>query len=358
MTVNLYISSTQNFSGKSAVCVAIMHRLQQDGYRIGYLKPFSSAARVLSKSSVDEDARFVKTAFDLPEPLETLAPVVLTNQLVRQSLTEQAKDYSAVVQKAAQAVAKDKDIVVMEGSANFREGRMVGLSPAQTVDLVDAKVITVIGYNDSLQVIDDALTAAVRMGDRLVGVVINNVRLNRMDYVNKQVRPFLQQNGVDLLAVLPHQQVLSSIDVCDIVSALDGELVGEDDCGDALVENLMIAAMDVEQALKHFRRITNKAVIVGGDRPDIQLVALETSTQALILTGNVRPNPMIQAKAEDRGVAIILSQYDTFTTVEKVEAFFGKTRFHQMEKIERFETILAQELDFNALYKKLGLLAK
>jgi len=355
MTVNLYISSTQNFSGKSAVCVAIMHRLQQDGYRIGYLKPFASAARVLSESTVDEDARFVKNIFDLPEPLDTLAPVVLTNQQVRQSLTGQAKDYGRVVQEAAKTVAEGKDIVAMEGSANFREGRVVGLSPAQTVDLVDAKAIAVIGYIDSLQVIDDALTAAVRMGDRLAGVIINNVRANRMDYVNNQVRPYLHQRGVELLAVLPHQRVLSSIDVCDIVSALDGELVGEDDCGDALVENLMIAAMDVEQALKHFRRVTNKAVIVGGDRPDIQLVALETSTKALILTGNVRPNPMIQAKAEELGVAIILSQYDTFTTVEKVEAFLGKTRIHQMKKIQRFENMLADELDFEALYKKLGL---
>ena len=29
--------------------------------------------------------------------------------------------------------------------------------------------------------------------------------------------------------------------------------------------------------------------------------------EALILTGNIRPNPMIEAKADERGVAIILS---------------------------------------------------
>jgi uncharacterized protein len=98
----------------------------------------------------------------------------------------------------------------------------------------------------------------------------------------------------------------------------------------------MVAAMNVEQALSHFRLVKNKAVIVGGDQPDIQLAVLETSTRVLILTGHSRPNSMIEARAEERGVAIILSPHDTLTTVEKVEQFFGKTHFHQAEKVSRF----------------------
>jgi hypothetical protein len=122
-----------------------------------------------------------------------------------------------------------------------------------------------------------------------------------------------------------------------------------------LVENLTVAAMNVEQAFKHFREIQNKAVIVGGDRPDIQLAALETSTKALILTGHAHPNPMIEAKAIEQGTAIILSPHDTLPTVEKVERFFGKTRFHQAEKVSRFEHLLNNTLDFSELYQKIGL---
>lgn len=49
-----------------------------------------------------------------------------------------------------------------------------------------------------------------------------------------------------------------------------------------MVEHLMIGAMDVDSALTYFRRKPNKAVITGGDRPDIQLAALETSTKCTI----------------------------------------------------------------------------
>ncbi len=354
MAINLYITSTQSFSGKSAVCATFMHRMREDGYRVGYLKPFSSAARVLTESSIDEDARFIKETFNLSEPLETLAPVVVTGQRMRKILAEGGADYNDTVRKAAQTVSQGKDIVVMEGSDNFREGYIVNLALNEVANLVDAKVITVVAYQNSLQVVDDTLTALTRLGERLVGIIINAVPENRMEYVHELVLPYVRKKGITVLAVLPYQQTLHSINISEIVHALGGELIcGE--CLEDLVENLMVAAMNVEQALNYFRLVKNKAVIVGGDRPDIQLAALETSTKVLILTGKTRPNPMIEARAEERGVAIVLSPYDTLTTVEKVEQFFGKTRFHQAEKVSRFALLLNNLLDFEQMYRIIGL---
>jgi BioD-like phosphotransacetylase family protein len=354
MAINLYVTSTQNFSGKSAVCATFMHRMRKDGFRVGYLKPFSSAARVLAESSIDEDARFIKETFNLSEPLEILAPVVVTGQRMRKILAEGGVDYSETVRQATATVSQGKDIVIMEGSDNFREGYIVNLSLNEVADLVDAQVITVVGYQNSLQVVDDTLTALTRLGKRLVGVIINSVPENRLEYVHELVLPYVRKQGVTVLAVLPYQQTLHSINIGEIAEALGGNLICGN-CLDDLVENLSIAAMNVEQALNHFRLVKNKAVIVGGDRPDIQLAALETSTKVLILTGNTRPNPMIEARAEERGVAIILSPYDTLTTVEKVEQFFGKTRFHQTEKVSRFALLLNNLLDFDELYRVIGL---
>jgi BioD-like phosphotransacetylase family protein len=242
----------------------------------------------------------------------------------------------------------------MEGSDNFREGYIVNLSLNEVANLVDAKIITVVGYQNSLQVVDDTLTARTRLGERLVGVIINSVPENRLEYVHELVMPYVRQKGITVLAVLPYQETLHSINIGEISEALGGNLLCGD-CLDDLVENLSVAAMNVEQALTHFRLVKNKAVIVGGDRPDIQLAALETSTKVLILTGNTRPNPMIEARAEERGVAIILSPYNTLTTVEKVEQFFGKTRFHQSEKVSRFALLLNNLLDFDDLYQAIGL---
>jgi BioD-like phosphotransacetylase family protein len=355
MPVNLYVISTQEFTGKSAICVALLHRFQQDGYRIGYVKPFSSAARVLGESRIDEDARFVKETFDLPDPLEDLAPVVFTSRRLQTHFTTGGKDYSEDVLKAVAKVGKERDIVVMEGSANFREGYVVGLSPNTVVDLVDARVVAVIGYRtNSMQVVDDVLTAKTRLGQRLVGVIINMVQDDRAAYTHEVIQPYLAQQGIKTLAILPHQSILRSVSVGEINSALNGDVICYG-CFNDLVENLVVASMGMDHSIDQFRRVKNKAVIVGGDRPDIQMDALETDTKVLILTGNIDPAPQVKDRAELENVALVLSSFDTLATIERLERLFEQSRFTQIEKVERFEKLLSQTMDFAAFYQAIGL---
>jgi BioD-like phosphotransacetylase family protein len=82
---------------------------------------------------------------------------------------------------------------------------------------------------------------------------------------------------------------------------------------------------------------------------------MDTSTTCLILTGNLRPTPYVLGRAEEQGVPIILTPNDTLTTVEVVESCFGKGRFHQKKKVERFAEIMNERFDFRALYEKMEL---
>ena len=117
-------------------------------------------------------------------------------------------------------------------------------------------------------------------------------------------------------------------------------------------------AMGAESALTYFRRKPHKAVITGGDRTDIQLAALETSTRCLILTGNLYPPPVVLDRAEELGVPVLLSNLDTLSAVDIIDEYFGRSRFQQPAKVERFTALLEQNLDFPALYERLGLQPK
>jgi uncharacterized protein len=121
------------------------------------------------------------------------------------------------------------------------------------------------------------------------------------------------------------------------------------------VENLTVGAMTAEAALSRFRRSSNKAVITGGDRTDIQLAALETSTTCLILTGNLRPSPLVIKQAEEFGIAVLLVRNNTMETIEQIEKFFGKTRLGQTGKLKQFQALLEAHLDKSRLYDALGL---
>jgi BioD-like phosphotransacetylase family protein len=351
----LYITSMETFSGKTALCIGLGNKFRRDGFAIGYMKPVSTTARKVAGRVADEDAQFIKETFDLAEPLQAIAPIALMPQVVESILTgEEDTDFVARLREAYAKVAQGKDVVILEGGAQCMEGSVVGLSAPLVAKLLEARELVVIKYTSDL-VVDDALGAKVLFGDSMIGIVINAVPRQRMGFVQEMVKPYLEERGVKVFAVLPQERLLMSISVGQLADCLGAEVVCCTEASDELVEYLMVGAMTVDSALTYFRRKPNKAVITGGDRSDIQLAALETSTKCLILTGNLYPSPLIVGRAEEVGVPVILAKQDTLTTVEIVERFFGKTRLHQDKKVQRFQEMLDERFDFDALYADLKL---
>jgi BioD-like phosphotransacetylase family protein len=351
----LYVTSTEAFSGKSALCIGLARRMRRDGRRIGYMKPISTGDRLAARTG-DEDARFFKQALGLPDALENMVPVKLGPEALEEILSgRDRKDLAGVLELAYAEVATGRDVVLLEGGSNLREGALIGLTPPQVADLLNARELLVVKYKDGLQVMDDALIGMARLGGSCIGVVLNCIPRPDMPFVEEVVRPALEGRGIPVLAVIPQERLLQSITVGELATLLSGEILCGWDSMDELVEHLMVGAMGVESALTLFRRKPNKAVITGGDRSDIQLAALETSTKCLILTGDLRPSPIIQSRAEEVGVPMVLVRQDTLTAVEAIEQCFGRTRFSQPQKVERFDELLADRFDFERLYAALGL---
>jgi len=351
---SLYITSPETFSGKSALCVGLGKRFVQDGFRVGYMKPVSTSARRSGGVCIDEDAEFMKQTFDLAEPASALAPICLDPSDIEAVLRGERGDFARQLRETYTRVADEKDIMLLEGGSSLTEGFMLGLPPYEVARLLDAKALVVVKYS-SAHIVDDIVGAKALLGESMIGAVVNAVPRPRLEFVETTVLPFLEQKGIKVYAVLPQERILLSISVRELAQVLGGEVLCCSEQLDELVENLMVGAMSVDSALSYFRRKPNKAVITGGDRPDIQLAALETSTKVLILTGNLHPSPIIMGRAEEVGVPIVLVRKDTLSTVEIIEQFFGKTRFHQPKKIQRFERLLETNLNFANLYADLGI---
>jgi len=94
---------------------------------------------------------------------------------------------------------------------------------------------------------------------------------------------------------------------------------------------------------------------VGGDRPDIQLAALQTSTRCLILTGNLYPNERLLTLAEAKGAPVLLVDKDTATTAEICERLHGHLSLHSERKIARAAEMFENSIDWNAMSAALGL---
>lgn len=353
---SLYITSVERYSGKTATCLALGRHFQADGYHVGYLKPLSLQPWRVAGKLADEDAAFVKQVLGLgAEPWE-LSPVVVTPDFLRAHLRgETETDLMQRVKLACEKASAGQDILLLEGGGSLREGYVVGLPTPVVAATLGSDALAIVKYREEVRVLDDALTARTRLGERLCGIIINRVPADAAGFVSEVAVPYLEKQGIPVLGVLPEVRTLAALTVGELVNVLHAEVLTKHLDPDALCESLTVGAMTAEAALRRFRKYRNKAVITGGDRTDIQLAALETSTTCLILTGNLHPSPLIVKQADEFGVAVLLVPTNTMETVEAIERVFGKTRLGHPAKLQQFERLLAEHVDLDRLYQVLGL---
>jgi len=353
---SLYVTSVERYSGKTATCLALGKRFQADGYRVGYLKPLSLQPWRVADKLADEDAAFAREVLGLAaEPWE-LSPVVVTPDFLRAYLCgETETDLTERVKTACEAARASHDVLLLEGGGSLREGYAVGLPTPTVAANCGRNVLAIVRYRDEVRVLDDALTAQARLSEILRGIIINRVPTDAAAFVSEVAVPYLERQCIAVLGVLPEVRSLEALTVAELVKVLDAEVLAKHFNPEALVETLTVGAMTAEAALSRFRKQTNKAVITGGHRADIQWAALETSTICLILTGNLRPSPLIIRQADEFGVAVLLVRTNTMETIEAIERVFGKTRLGQHAKLQQFEALLAEHIDLDRLYQVLDL---
>ncbi|HEY9628343.1 MAG TPA: phosphotransacetylase family protein [Coleofasciculaceae cyanobacterium] len=349
----LLVGSPETYSGKSAIILGMAHRLKEKGLDISYGKPIGTCLSDSQAELVEEDVQFIAQTLNL-SPERILAMLLPLNKVtIAQRLTgEDTTDYAQQLHRYAQAPAGD--LVLLEGAGTLDEGRLFGLSLPQIAQTLDAAVMLVSRFHSEL-VVDGLLMAKQQLGDRLIGVLINDVPHDQVDLVHAQVKPFLEKQGIEVLAILPRNDLLRSVSVGELVKQLGAEVLCRADRMELMVESLKIGAMNVNSALGYFRKAHNMAVVTGGDRTDIQLAALETSTQCLILTGHIPPMPTILSRAEDLEIPILSVDLDTLTTVEIIDRAFGQVRLHEPIKVQAICQMMAKHFDADRLLAKMGL---
>lgn len=350
----LLIGSTESYSGKSATVLGLTHQLQQKGLDIAYGKPLGTCFSASGGTVVEEDVQFIAHTLGLPTHRVAATILALDEVNVQKRLRgEDQTDYRQILKQQYSQISQG-DLVVLEGPGDLTQGNLFDLSLLQVAEALDAAVLLVARYH-SLPSAEAILSAKQHLGHRLVGVVINDIPSQQQQTVDNLLCPFLEQQDIPVLATLPKSDLLRSVSVGELVNQLNAEILCRGDRLDLMVESLAIGAMNVNSAVKYFHKRRNMAVVTGGDRVEIQQAALETSTQCLILTGQLPPPEFILNRAEELEIPILSVDLDTLTTVEIVDRTFGQVRLHEPIKVQCISQLMAENFDSDRLLSKLGL---
>ncbi len=352
MPIPLLIGSCEPFSGKSAVVLGLARQLGREGVSVLFGKPLATSA---ADFPMDPEVRFVGTTLGLSD--EQLLPSLR----VLEPATAQARLLAADLEAGdvlddlrSRIAAEAERLVLLEAAGTLSEGLLFGLSLAQLARELDAQVLLVQPWSDSRSV-EPLLEARQQLGDRLAGVVLNSVAPEGLATLRAEVEPALERLGFPVLGVMPRSPLLRSVTVEELVRRLDARVLCCQDRLDLLVETISIGAMNVNSAMEFFRRRRNMAVVTGADRTDIQLAALEASTQCLILTGVGDPLPQLISRAEELEVPVLKVDHDTLTTVETIDAAFGHGRLHEAVKASYAIRLVQEHCNFSRLFERLRL---
>ena len=352
------IGSCEPFSGKSAIVLGIARYFLSCNKAVKLGKPLATTLELIidespSEKLIDDDVRFIGNTLGLQDEnlipsVDFLSSATAESRFMDSNLST-GSEFNAF---KSQINSSFEGINILEAAGSLHEGRLYGLSLVEISRDLDCPVLFVHLWRDSRSV-DDLLEAKSQLGKNFLGVVLNAVTPDEISNIKSKVIPALKRLGIEVFGVLPRSPLLRSVSVDELSRRLDARIICCPEKLDLLVETLSIGAMGVNSAMEFFRKRRNIAVVTGADRTDLQLAALEASTQCLILTGAGEPLPQLVNRAEELEVPLLRVDSDTLSTVEVIENAFGHVRLHESVKASYAFRLVEEHCDLERLSKKI-----
>lgn len=348
----VYVCSTEAGAGKTMLAIGLARRLRKSGLSVGYMKAVSLLGEgdQLDRS----DAGFARQALGLVDSMEAMAPVRLSTGGVPVMTGSREVDALEQIKSSYREIAQGKDVVIVEGGSYLAEGAALGVAGPEVASALSAKAILVARYRPD-DVVGNIENSRQSLGSTLAGVVVNGLPSTQSSFYATKVLPKLNRGNTPLWGCLPQLKGLVAVSVRELVDHLGGEVVCCSDKLDLAIESIMIGTINHEDAVGYFERKANKVVVASGGRPDMLLAALATPTSCLLVVGSADPDPYVLSRAVEVGVPVVRVAGNTVSVVDRLQSLFDNARFHQRTKTEVAERLLAEHVDWTAVFAGLEL---
>lgn len=353
VTPRVFIAATRQNDGKTTVSLGLIAALQEKFPRVGYIKPVGQRFVEIEEQKIDEDTVLMDAVYRLNCPLVDMSPIAVEPDFTRKYLqTANNETLVKKIQTAFDRVAWEKDFVLCEGSGHAGVGSVFDLSNARVAKLIGAKVIIVSQGGIGKPIDELALNQAFfeKEGVEIIGVILNKVLPDKVEYILDFARRGLKRKGLELLGVLPYEQILGNPSVDLIREELHAELLNEPSTLNILVDDVVVGAMGAHNAMQFFKR--GVLLITPGDREDILLAAGASvdmrngeKMAGIVLTGGLRPSESVLKVIRAMLIPVLLVKADSYQVASRVHNLTVKTRPTDAGKISLIRNLVAQNVN-------------
>ncbi len=357
--MRVYVAATRQNDGKTMVCLGLLSAFSKKFKCISYMKPVGQQYVVVDGERIDEDAVLMKQLFSLDARLSDMNPVSVPSGFTAEYILKGSRE--ELVQRVKEGfggVSTDKEMVLLEGTGHAGVGSVFDMSNADVAELLGSKVI-LISIGGIGRPIDEIMLNKAMFDSRgveVIGTIINKVEQDKYDKVNELVRRGLERKGLNVLGVIPYNQVLATPSIADVLHHLRGTLIAGEKGLLSTVSKFLVIAMPSHTALEYFVR--GAMLITPGNREDIILAALarnmvEVTTPrfiaGIVLTCGIYPDRSVLRLAQQVDMPLIVVAEDTYATASKINSSVFKIRAEDTAKVMEATRLVSRYVEVNRI---------
>jgi BioD-like phosphotransacetylase family protein len=357
-TSRIFVAATRMNDGKTTACLGLTAALQTMGLNVGYIKPIAQRIVQSGEDQVDEDTLLIDGLFSLDIPISAMSPIAVGPEFTKNYLENpneigpQLKDR---ICRAFDRAAYGKDIIVVEGSGHAGVGSVFGASNADNAKVLGSKALIVAAGGIGKPIDEIALNKALfdQSGVEVVGVILNKVLPDKIDFIRDFASRGLKKLGVPLIGVVPLQETLVYPNLDQVADETKARWIHQP-AGLRRVRRVVIGAMSARRAAEYFR-VNGTLVIVPGDREDLLEAFIEgggaKSLSGIILSNGLLPNDILMKRLTDAGIPVAAVEAESFAVTARINNMTVKTMRQDSDKIPIIEKMIRESVDIPALLK-------
>lgn len=361
----VYIAATRQNNGKTTASVGLTSLLRTRFDRVGFIKPVGQHYVKIDGKKIDDDAVLLSVGTGCNGNLDDMNPVLVDRRFTRNYIENpNPQVYEKRIRESFERISQNKDIVVIEGTGHAGVGSIFGYNNARVAKLLHSPAILIAGGGIGKPFDEIILNQALfeKHGVDLAGVVINKVLPEKLEEIEHYMSRALKHIGLNLLAVIPHEQQLLNPTINHILDGLDdAELInGENNLSNS-VEEIIIGAMSPQQALRFF--VNGTLMVTPGDRGDLILTAISLASTSreqdeqviagIVLTGEIPIREEVLNVIKRTEIPVIVCHKNAYSIASRLHGMMVKVRPDETKKIQSIQQMYKKYFDVEKLLEYL-----
>jgi len=363
MSTNLYVTATEERSGKSAVLLGVMQMLLKSVDRVAFFRPVIQEPE---PGWEDPVINLINEHFDIDVNYEDAYGLTLQEAQELSNSGQEALLHDIILNKY-NALKAEFDFVLCDGT-DFR-GKDIAFESALNTSIaanLGAPVLLICSgrkkeIDELVRLTQLSLDTLADEGVEVMACIVNRAAEEVRVEDFSRVRARKGQSNLPLYVIAEHHE-LSNPTVGDVKRWLGARTMYGEEGMTTLVENYVVAAMQIGNYLEYIT--PGSMIITPGDRSDIILstIASRLSTtypdiSGIILTGDLLPSEnvlrLLQGLSSTVPVPILSVAGHTYQTIEKVGELYGYIEPHDTRRIATAMGEFAKHVDTKELSRSI-----